>query len=68
MAPIRKANASACPAPPAFRAWRRPRGGPWAVVAHGETEQEASDRLAEVMGQDRTGSFDSLILPAGAKP
>ena len=55
-------------APPAFRAWRRPRGGKWAVLGRGETEREASDRLAEVMGRDRTGSFDSLILPAGAKP
>jgi hypothetical protein len=60
--------AAAQPAPPAFLAWRRPHGGRWQAVASGATEAEASKALHEIMKQDRSGSFDSQVLPRGERP
>ena len=53
---------------PAFQAWRRPRSGRWKVVATGETDREATFRLLEAANQDRTGDFESIVLPTGQRP
>jgi hypothetical protein len=57
-----------CGPPPAFIAWRRPHGGRWQAVASGSTEAEASKALHEITMKDRSGSFDSQVLPRGERP
>lgn len=54
--------------PPAWIAWRRQRGGKWALVGTGASEREAADKLFEAMRRERHGSFDTIILPAGQEP
>jgi hypothetical protein len=56
------------PTPPAWLGWRRRRGGGWAVVSEGQTEQEASSKLFVVMERDKSGHFDSVVLRAGVRP
>jgi hypothetical protein len=51
-------------------AWpkRNAPGQRWQAVAEGETEEQASQRLLDVASRSRSGSFSSVVLPAGERP
>jgi hypothetical protein len=54
--------------PTIWLAWRRPRRGRWQVVATGQTEREAVERLLDAMAWTSGGSWDSVVLPRGQEP
>jgi hypothetical protein len=65
-----KPSAIEQPAPPAYVAWRRRDGhrrAGWEAIASGSTEREASERLYDMMRQER-GSWSTVVLPAGQEP
>ena len=53
---------------PAFNGWLRTRGHRWAIVAQGETEREASDRLHGKVEEMGSGHYDLAVLPEGKRP
>jgi hypothetical protein len=52
----------------AWVGWRRAKGARWKPVSEGQTESEAFKKLLEIADQGGSGSFDSIVLPAGRKP